>query len=316
MPRPGSYLFKRRGSQNWWLRFQYPNRIQPHPRKVEISLGTPDRTAAEIKALPMISAHRAGILLRRAALEGRLRVGDPEFRYEPGREHHTADGERLLAAGDQLFFLDDSGQIVRTERNEQTMPWQGFTPAERRELETHAPKPVLRDSDAAVLETWIKQRSITPYEAVKARSTYETFKTLVNGKPLAACSRDDGRKLVDHLVGQGLKRATVQKQVGYLGAAVNLAIDERNARIKFNPFSKIVPAFDDALDRLPLDDDDMALMRQHLNELQPEERLLWIWLANTGMRLSEPFEVKEEFSEAGGRFVIIGSKTESSRRRV
>jgi len=60
----------------------------------------------------------------------------------------------------------------------------------------------------------------------------------------------------------------------------------------------------------------MSLMRRHLSDLQPGERLLWIWLANTGMRLSEPFEITEEFSEAGVRFVIIGSKTESSRRRV
>src|SRR5438309_1952965 len=123
MPRQGSYLFKRRGSQNWWVRFQYPNRIQPHPRKVEISLRTPDRTEAEIKALPMIHAHRAQLLVRRAALEGRMRVGKGGLQYEPGREHHTVEGERLLAVGDQLFFLDESGQIVRTERNAQIYLW-------------------------------------------------------------------------------------------------------------------------------------------------------------------------------------------------
>jgi integrase len=34
------------------------------------------------------------------------------------------------------------------------------------------------------------------------------------------------------------------------------------------------------------------------------------------MRLDEPFQIKEEFREKGIRFVIVGTKTESSRRRV
>ena len=42
------------GSQNWWIRFQYPDHVPPDPKKVELSLGTPDRTQAEIKALPLI----------------------------------------------------------------------------------------------------------------------------------------------------------------------------------------------------------------------------------------------------------------------
>ena len=84
MPRGGHYLFKRRGSQNWWIRFQYPDHLSPDPKKVEMSLGTPDRTEAEIKALPLIHGHKQKVLVRRALKEGRLRLGEFEPNYEPG----------------------------------------------------------------------------------------------------------------------------------------------------------------------------------------------------------------------------------------
>ena len=316
MPRRGDYLFKRPGSQNWWVRFQYPDNVSPDLRKVEKSLGTPDRTEAEIKALPLIHSHKQKVLERRALKEGRLSLGNFAPQYEPGREHHSPEGQRLLATADQLFFLDEAGRIVRIERNGRTAIWQGFTRSEQREMDEVVPKPKSGSRDDAMLELWIKHRNITRYEQASARGVYATFKGLVHGKAFANCSRDDGRKLVEHLLAQGLKRATIQKHVGYLCAAVNLAMDEKNASIKFNPFSKVMPDGDDALDRLPLDEADMALMRTHLDKLTPEERLLWIWLANTGMRLSEPCGIKEEFSEGGTRFVIVGSKTDSSRRRV
>jgi integrase len=48
--------------------------------------------------------------------------------------------------------------------------------------------------------------------------------------------------------------------------------------------------------------------------LDPEERLLWTWLATTGVRLSEPFQIVEEFREKSLRFVRVGTKTEQSYR--
>jgi integrase len=72
----------------------------------------------------------------------------------------------------------------------------------------------------------------------------------------------------------------------------------------------------DATVRLPLDEHDMALARARLDELDPEDRLLWLLLATTGMRLSEAFHIREEFQELGQRYVIVGSKTDQSQRRV
>jgi hypothetical protein len=241
VPRRGDYLFKRPGSNNWWVRFQYPAAIRPDPKKDEISLGTPDRTEAELKALPLIQAHRARVLVRRALVEGRLRLGNPLYEYEPGKEHHTADGQRVLATDRELIFLDDAGRIIGAEQNKgYSLPWEGFTPDEKREIEAIRPARVTksRNADDTIIETWIKQRNITPYKESKARSVYATFKELVNGKRLANCTRDDGRKLVAKLRSSGLKAATVQKHVGYLNAAVNIAIDD--GKLRFNPFSKVV----------------------------------------------------------------------------
>ncbi|HKH96563.1 MAG TPA: hypothetical protein VKA39_08575, partial [Beijerinckiaceae bacterium] len=129
LPRKGDYLFKRAGSENWWIRFQYPNAIAPDPKKVELSLGTPDRTQAELKALPLVQAHRAKVLMRRGLAEGRLQLGRPVRAYEPGREHRTSDGERVVATERELIFLDEAGRIIRTEANPETfIPWEGFTP--------------------------------------------------------------------------------------------------------------------------------------------------------------------------------------------
>ena len=52
------------------------------------------------------------------------------------------------------------------------------------------------------------------------------YKTLTNSKPLKDATRDDGRKLVDYFEKQELKSASIQKKVGWLIAAVNLAIGE------------------------------------------------------------------------------------------
>jgi hypothetical protein len=55
--------------------------------------------------------------------------------------------------------------------------------------------------------------------------------------------------VVAYFEGQNIKSATIQKKIGWLTAAVNLAIKE--GRLQFNPFSSIVPKRDDKQTRLP-----------------------------------------------------------------
>jgi len=140
------------------------------------------------------------------------------------------------------------------------------------------------------------------------------YKQLTNGKPLKDASRDDGRKLVGYYEKQNLKSATIQKKIGWLTAAVNLAIDE--AKLKFNPFSSIVPERDDKQRRLPLSETDIRNVKQNLDRLGESDRLLFRVLAATGMRLSEAFQIDDEMKERGCRYIIVGRKTSQSLRRV
>jgi integrase len=310
MPRRGTYLFKRKGSNNWWLRFQYSVEFG-RTHKVERSLGTSDRTEAEILAADAIKAHKRFLLTRRAQAQGTLKT-ELGPKYEPGKQHTLADGTRVFATDEQLFYLDDAGVVTRTEPNGKAAFLSFDSVRDQRELGALLPKQA--NTDDAIIETWIKHRSLSKHIVAEAYTVWELFKQITHEKPLRRCSRDDGRKLVAHLFEAGNKSQTVAKKLSHLCAAVNLAIDE--GKLTFNPFANIAPKADDGIIRLPLGDDDMALVRSHLHELREEDQLLWKWLAMTGMRLEEPFQVSDEYKENGIRYVIVGTKTTTSKRRV
>jgi integrase len=168
--------------------------------------------------------------------------------------------------------------------------------------------------DDALIDTYLKHKNITGYYEREARAVWALYKQLTNVKPLKDASRDDGRKLVNYYEKQDLKSATVQKKIGWLTAAVNLAIDE--VKLKFNPFSSIVPERDDKQRRLPLSETDIRNVKQNLDRLDEGDQLLFRMLAATGMRLSEAFGIDGEMKERGCRFIIVGSKTSQSLRRV
>ena len=102
-------------------------------------------------------------------------------------------------------------------------------------------------------------------------------------------------KSVEYFENHNIKSATIQKKVGWLIAAVNLAIEE--GRLKFNPFSGVVPKRDDKEKRLPLDEADIKNAKRNLDRLDGD-RLLFRLLACTGMRLSEAFEIDSEIEGA------------------
>jgi integrase len=169
-------------------------------------------------------------------------------------------------------------------------------------------------ADDAILETYLRHAAIKPRIATEARDTWSLYKMLTDNKPLKDATRDDGRKLAEHFAGQGLKSATVRKKIGWLTAAVNLAIKE--GRLKFNPFSDVVAKADDKLERLPLSDGDVKAIKSGLPGLDASDQVLLRLLACTGLRLSEAFQIENEEREKGCRYVVIGTKTEASRRRV
>jgi len=302
-----SYLFLRPDSQNWHVRLQSP------AGRIEKSLGTPDRAQAEILALPYIQEHKTRLLEARPGVQIAWR-----YRFTPGQEHVTPDGERVLADDRELIFLNHNGAIVRREPNGEFAVALPSSLREQRIIvrseDQRQRQRTANNADDALIETYLKHKNLAKYFEREARTVWALYKQLTNGKPLKDASRDDGRKLVDYFEKQNLKSASIQKKVGWLIAAVNLAIDE--GKLKFNPFSQIVRQRDDKQRRLPLSESDIRNLKRNLDRLSKDDQLLFRLLASTGMRLSEAFEIDGEMKERGIRYIIVGRKTSQSLRRV
>jgi integrase len=311
--RKRDYLFLRPGSQNWHIKLQSPT------GRIERSLGTPDRRQAEVLALPLIAEHKMVLLTRRPHI---FRNWVPAM--EPGREHVAEDGHRVIATERELIHVNPDG-TTRAEPNG-GMGWTLTTgyPVTADDIQALAavatgkasPRPTVatKNGDDALLETYLSHANITGYYEREARSVWALYKTLTNSKPLKDADRDDGRKLVAHFEGEGLKSATIAKKIGWLNAMANLAIKE--GRLKFNPFAGVVPKRDDKQQRLPLTDADMKEIKRNFARLDASDQTLFRLLASTGMRLSEAFEIDGEEKERAVRYVIVGHKTEQSKRRV
>ena len=260
------YLYQRKGSQNWWLR------LQQRGRDRGVSLGTPIRQEAEILALPKIAEHKAALLAARPRIETTW-----QHRLEPGREHAAPDGGKIVATDKDLIHIGHNGAILRIEPNGSPAHQlvggpltvrslaDAFVEAdfgagrgERRTMPT-------KNGDDAILETYIKHANVTGYSEREARAVWALYKTLTDSKALKDATRDDGRKLVAHFEGDGLKSATIQKKLMWLSAACSLAIKE--GRLKFNPFSSVVPKRDDKQTRLPLNEADIAEAKRNLRGL-------------------------------------------------
>jgi integrase len=312
--RHGGYLFQRPGSANYYVKLRSPG------KRLEQSLHTSDKLQAEIAAAPLIAAHKAALLAARPRL-----VASWQHAYEPGREHAAPDGVgRIIATDRELIHIGHNGAITRTEPNgfaanrlenfpsaDTTLDWARLVGPNFDRLER--PTVPNKNGDDAILETYLKHANVTGYYEREARAAWSLYQTLV-GKPLKDCDRDSGRKLVAHFESQGLKSATIKKKLMWLRAACNLAI--REGKLKFNPFSGIVPNRDDAERRLPLDDADILESKNKSVALSDADQLLFRLLASTGMRLGEAFQIDGEATEGGVRFCIVGSKTDQSLRRV
>jgi integrase len=324
------FLFLRSGSNNWHIKLRTAT-----GKRFERSLGTPDRQEAENIALPVIQAHKQALRARRRQINpGWVNV------MEPGREHVADDGHRIIATARELIHVNADGS-TRIEPNG-GMGWtmskgdnsrglygSAFT---RQDLDAlvavakgqEQPRPPLAtrevDSngraagDDHFIETYIAHRGVKGYKQKEVRDAWHLYKQLV-GKPLKEATRDDARVLVKHFQDKGLKSRSVKKKIMWLTSAVNLAIDE--GHLRFNPFKGVVPKLgDDSERRLPYDESDVKLIKRNIGRLSESDQLLLRLLATTGMRLGEAFQVEGEKMEGKARYVIVGSKTAQSLRRV
>ena len=64
---------------------------------------------------------------------------------------------------------------------------------------TTRPSVQSKQADDAILETYLKHANIAGYPEREARAMWSLFRTLTNGLSIAEATRDDGRKVVEHL---------------------------------------------------------------------------------------------------------------------
>lgn len=312
------YLFQRTGSANWYCR----TGDRAHGDLRERSLGTSDKNQALINALPLIEAHKRSLVERRARFEKQW-----AHKLAPGRLH-VIDGAQVLATDKELHYLDGAGAVIRTEPNGRmvtTFVAAGYAPLvvpAHIEIgdDVERPKVARKSDDDALFARYLahggrKQTGLDARAAHDAQSTWDLFRSLIGDKTLAKVTRDDGRALVSALETQGLKSATVRRKLKPLAAAINMAIGEGKFS-GINPFVRVAPSRNDALERVPFDDSDVKLIKSKLGDLPDSRALLLRVLATTGMRLSEAFQITGEQSEKGVRYCVVGTKTANSKRRV
>jgi hypothetical protein len=242
---------------------------------------------------------------------------------EPGL-HVGPDGGRIFATDRELHQLDAEGRTVRTVPNGGPghqlvggpLTGRSVAIAFAEGLGETRPTVARKGGDDAILDTYLSHANVTGYFEREARATWALYRELTGGKALRNATRDDGRKLAQYFEGKGLKSATIQKKIGWLSAAVNLALKEGRGGLSFNPFSSVVPKRDDKARRLPLSEEDIKVIKHNLDQLDKPDQLLLRLLATSGMRLSEAFEIDGESKERGVRYVVVGKKTAQSLRRV
>ena len=306
----GSYIFQRAGSDNYYVKLRSPT------GRIEKSLGTAIRQEAEIIAGPLVTAHKAALLAARPKV-----VPTWVREYDPGL-HVGLNGEKIFATATDLHYLDEQGRTLRTESNGGlSRRIVGDSQSAKSEFgmfdaayDDERPKVATKNSDDAILDTYLNHRGIDGYARREAETVWRTFKELTDNKALKNATRDDGRKLVQHFKDDGNKSATVAKKLGWLRAAVRLAIKE--GQLQFNPFAEVVAEDDDELRRKPLSDAEIKVCKKNLGKLSTSDQLLFRFLATTGARLGEAFQIDGEATERGMRYCIIGTKTSQSKRRV
>src|SRR5581483_8889789 len=117
----------------------------------------------------------------------------------------------------------------------------------------------------ALLETYLSDNGITGLREKQTRDIWHVFKTVCK-KPIAKCTRADGKAIIAYLEADGeIKSATLRRRMVPLVATVNLAIAD--GKLTFNPFQGCIPEREDEEEREAFSDDDMKVIRANLHKL-------------------------------------------------
>jgi len=309
-----SYLFQR--GSIWYVKTQGAKRI-------EKSLHTSDKAQAKVLATSYILAHERELAARRPRVEATKR-------YEPGL-HDGENGERIAATALEVSFYDTAGKLLRVEPNAAIQivgngrlsaldEFTAFDDAYKGTITTGAVvqrQLVRKSDDDSILDDYLNHRNATGYARKEAEATWAVFRTMTGGKPLSKCGWNDGVALVNYYKaqksknGEPFKVASIHKRLVYLNGAIKHAI-KKTGKLPadfINPFSGVVKKQgDDSLKKIPLDDADLAAVRENFGTLSPHDQLLFRVLCTTGLRLGEAFQIRNEQTEKGIRFCEVISR--------
>jgi integrase len=293
------HIFLRPNSKFWRVRLQMSG------RSVEKSLGTTDREIAEELARPLIGEHRTRLRIARAP-EGVTWQSE----YAPGL-HDGPDGGKIFATDRELHYMDATGKVTIKGPN-------GGLGGLRFALPAPDARPAYADkSDDGLFDTYLADSGLAGYPKTEAERMWRLFKTVV-GKPLAKCTREDGKAIVRHMEDEAddpPKSATLRRRMVPLIATVNLAIKD-SKHVGVNPFVSCVTDRDDEVERDPFSDADVKLMKANLHKLSAADQLLVRVVATMGVRRSEAFQIASEETEKGIRYCIVGADKGMARRRI
>jgi integrase len=291
------------------------------------SMRTADRDQAEIRALPYVQRFKVALYIwknRRRATEQNVFPTVWLPRWPDG--HHQVGPYDLHVKGDKVTYLQD-GDLVKVDENPKVMHVNAVDVEDQDTADalvaiqenTLLPRrfaKLLKTPDDAILETYLTGKR----EALKAdaRGILKLYKEVV-GKPLLKATPSDARDLAEVLSKRGNSKATIQKRLGWLSAAINHAISMR----KFDAANPFVSAARKGLGKAEVrraewSEEHMRLCWENLHRLDAEDQLLWKVLAVSGARLGEVCSINKEDVERGTdiRFCWVGTKTKASYRRL
>lgn len=309
------HIRKRSGSKNYYLRLQYPEPMWSefgHERM--ISLRTADRAEAEMLAAPYIAQHKA-LLMVREKFAGTFAASGIKRQYDDG-ETVLADGTKVIASGPTIITIKPDGTVKTGVNPLQETFTVKFNSTEIKTLKKGGmTKRKAPNKCFDILDFWISENKVEPYRAKMAIQNMEDILEMAGNPSPDKLTRDHIRDWAKKQADAGAKTSTIQAKIASLNAAFNLAVKEN--KIAKNPFSSLKISVGAESDkRLPIEDDDLVKMRGQYPNMTKQDIFVWRLLCLTGMRLDEAFQISEIKTENGCDYFIVGSKTDSSLRRV
>lgn len=157
----------------------------------------------------------------------------------------------------------------------------------------------------------------------KQRSIWNKLILLIGDIALTSLNREHARKYRDHRLHQGLKKASVEREIAVLRAIVTRASRELSLNLQ-NPFESLVIPNDESESsgREPYTKEEIRLLVSKSLMKDDERRRIVCLLALTGARLAEIVGLKREDIDVAHRKIVIRPsairplKTTSSARDV